>query len=143
MPPSTLRTIRFWLGACIVGTVLWVSCLILGEHLPFQPLTIINVLHVAGAIVGGVLWVTGGWRTIEGLQRSGIPLLPSGKAAVFALGSTAILQQLWIIVVLLAPAWISARVLAETNLLIGSTLTLIGIVSWNTPRRTEREDRAP
>ena len=135
MNPSALRTIRSWLRACIAGTLLWTSSLIFGEHLPHQPLALINLLHVAAAVVGGVLWVTAGWRTIQELQRVGIPLLPTGKAAVFALGSAAILQQAWIILLLLAPAFSSARVVAETNLLIGSTMTLIGIVYWNTPPR--------
>lgn len=133
MNPAALRTVRFWLRVCIVGTVLWSSSLILGEHVPPQPLVLSNLLRVAGAVVGGVLWVTAGWRTIHGLQRAGVPVRPAGKAMLFALGSIAILQQIWIIVLLLAPTFISGRVLAETNLLIGSTAILIGIVYWNTP----------
>jgi hypothetical protein len=136
MDARSLRHARFWLNACIVGMVVWGCSLLIGDHLPRHTTTPGNLVQVAAGVVGAALWTGAGWRTVRILQRSGVPIMPCGKALVFGLGSVVVLQEVWIILLLLIPDFLSARVMAEANLLIATTFTLAGVVYWNTPMRT-------
>lgn len=116
---------------CLVGTVLWQAGAILRHVLPHQENS--GVLHLVET-VGWVLFGWGMWR----LTRLGKAM--KGRPSVFAafndewveqnrlfawrsaMSAMLILQGVWIATLALAPHLVQPLVVAETTLLVGTTV---------------------
>jgi hypothetical protein len=129
------RQQRIWTATCVLGMVLWIVALVLGDHRSALLPGGNTVSVVLIATLGGVLWAGAGWRAVQITRRLSATTapLPLGKAALWALGMVALVQEGWIIMLVVEPTLVSARVLAETNLLVGATATLGGLAFWSRP----------